>query len=497
MRWKSPRKISRKVSVDLVLQAFIFAGLAGVAAASFIYVVSGGPAQTEAAASSDSDQTNVSDLGQVWPEDVRSQPTASDPVLQLTTPRQTDLVPAIIESSVSQVAEEEATSQAAWEGARIVPPPISLDSNQSETPQPIPTGNGGGIRTDRSAGTEPLVVSSGGSGGGGGGGGASLGSGSGSGSSGGGGGDGAAATGGDSGSSGDAAAAPVGVGLSDGNAGSILDEYTKPLNWFSFLSAQGTPDVVTDYGFQAIELIYSVHIWEEGEDDTVLTPVQEARLTERASELEDGQLVCISFEQWELATSKVSIEESENAIDYLIRAVEAVRAGNPTLRIGIYRYLPLRSRIVVEYTYRIAEEAGSLGSSLALMQEVIDRWHEDNVRSMRLAEHVDVVFPSLYTIQGDADVWSRFARVHLDEARVYGKPVYAFIRPRFGQGDLEGELIPYDLWYAQLELLHRQADGVVFWDSYFETWAFGAGWWQATLDYQQFRADNPLILMGD
>ena len=56
----------------------------------------------------------------------------------------------------------------------------------------------------------------------------------------------------------------------------------------------------------------------------------------------------------------------------------------------------------------------------------ISDWQAENRRLQRLADAVDIIFPSLYTFYDDPAGWVTYAVANIKEARSYGKPVYAF-----------------------------------------------------------------------
>ena len=109
-------------------------------------------------------------------------------------------------------------------------------------------------------------------------------------------------------------------------------------------------------------------------------------------------------------------------------------------------------------------------------------WAEANDALKGLASHVDVIYPSLYTFYDDPEGWKKFAKANLQEAKRYGKPVYAFLWPMYHDSNklLSGKPIPADVWRMQLETCLEYADGVVIWGGYKELWNEEAGWWKET-----------------
>jgi hypothetical protein len=160
---------------------------------------------------------------------------------------------------------------------------------------------------------------------------------------------------------------------------------------------------------------------------------------------------------------------TERSLDKLIQVIDLVRAEIPEARLGYYSLMPQRI-----YWPIINRDAATLRS-----------WHAGNRRSERLAEHVDVIFPSLYTFYDDPIGWERYARMLLLEARRYHKPVYAFLWPDFHDSNerLRGKPIPRAFWRRQLEVCRELADGIVVWGGWQKDWDENALWWVETKDF--------------
>lgn len=274
------------------------------------------------------------------------------------------------------------------------------------------------------------------------------------------------------------------------------DTHIKPLILFDAYYAMDSPDLVADHSYQPIVMLYAGRLWEPGESrDEPNLPL----IRERAEMIADGSLVCVDIEEWELRLPFVTLEQSEANIDKLISCLQAVREGNPTLIIGMYRLIPSRDFHVPAYYYWLnrADRPSQFTNDSAWMDREAN-WHANNVRVERLAEHVDVVFPSLYTFTENPDQWEVYARMNMEQARRYGKPVYPFVWPTYripGTPDLLP--VTAEMWQRQLQVLHHIADGIVVWGSSYEQFNPSDGWWQATTSYQQQIEDSPLVLWGD
>ena len=83
------------------------------------------------------------------------------------------------------------------------------------------------------------------------------------------------------------------------------------------------------------------------------------------------------------------------------------------------------------------------------------------------------------------------ALAQLNAARAYGKPVYAFLWPRFHDSNrlLGGRYIGDDYWRMELDTARRYADGIVLWGGWDEgrpaQWDENAPWWRVTKGFLQ------------
>jgi hypothetical protein len=103
-----------------------------------------------------------------------------------------------------------------------------------------------------------------------------------------------------------------------------------------------------------------------------------------------------------------------------------------------------------------------------------------------LADHCDVILPSLYTFYEDQNGWEINAVDQIREARQYGKPVYVYLWPQFHDSSHRAfQYIEKEYWRRQLELCRREADGVVIWGGNQQTWDENALWWQETLKFMR------------
>jgi hypothetical protein len=170
----------------------------------------------------------------------------------------------------------------------------------------------------------------------------------------------------------------------------------------------------------------------------------------------------LDIENWGLLG--VSDATRRRNIDKLTQVIDLARAAAPSLQIGFYGLLP-----------------GITYWPLQRHDDAYREWLMVNQQLEPLAQHVDAVFPSLYTFYLDLEGWQNYARQTLKAARRYGKPVYAFLWPEFHDStDLAGQHVPDAYWRAELELCVELADGIVLWGGWQQQWNEKASWWRET-----------------
>jgi hypothetical protein len=175
-------------------------------------------------------------------------------------------------------------------------------------------------------------------------------------------------------------------------------------------------------------------------------------------------VVYLDYELW--PTSQEPAADVSKSIEMMTRVLGIAHEAVPNAKFGYYGILPCR-----DYWTVIGNDQGKIRA-----------WQACNARLDQLAEHVDVIFPSLYTFYNDQAGWDRFAAAELEAALRYHKPVYAFLWPEFHVSNalLKGTNIPASFWRHELEFCRTHADGIVIWGGWQEPWDERAAWWQET-----------------
>ena len=223
------------------------------------------------------------------------------------------------------------------------------------------------------------------------------------------------------------------------------------------------PDLA-ESGVLPVKFVYASAIWPQDADREQLPPEDHVRAL--AQRLPADQMLVLDIEHWDL---------SDQHVDWLIQIIQWMKDELPDRKIGYYLLLPER-----KYWTALADPAS----------DKYKDWQARNrsPQRLRLAEHVDAIFPSLYTFYNDPAGWTAYARANIAEARVYGKPVYPVLWPQYHTGgaqptELRGTNISASFWQQQLITAGTNADGVIIWGGYKTTWDENADWWQATVQY--------------
>ena len=129
--------------------------------------------------------------------------------------------------------------------------------------------------------------------------------------------------------------------------------------------------------------------------------------------------------------------------------------GIPTPNLNVYRYGRLKSGDT--------EEA------------IMNKWYKNyNASRRKAAEVADVMYPILYIIDPDMEIWTKQLEETVDyiKSNFPGKRIVAYIMPRYYDGWIRGERTEHFLeildpgrWTRILEECYRRIDGVIVWDS--------------------------------
>lgn len=217
-------------------------------------------------------------------------------------------------------------------------------------------------------------------------------------------------------------------------------------------------------GLREARIVYASEMWPKAASRATPDLGYIERRTAPKVKAKNPDLVIIDIEHWPLSGSDDS--EVEGNIDRYVSVIGAFRRHLPNAKLGLYGMVPIRNY----WTPVKGDVAG------------VHAWNQDNARLQRLADAVDIVYPSLYTFYDDRAGWTRYAEANLAEARQYGKPVYAFLWAQYHKSH---KPIDAEFWRMQLDTVFKLADGMVIWSPARgrPRWNPEAAWWLSTVDF--------------
>jgi hypothetical protein len=229
------------------------------------------------------------------------------------------------------------------------------------------------------------------------------------------------------------------------------------------------PDL-SGYGLRRVLVAYENSLWPAGADKSQPNTTYIANTYIPKIKGSNPDVVIIDIEAWKLRTTSTSTEVSAFIAKFK-KIISVFRAKMPNTRIGVYLWVPERNWLAP--CGDPAKRASRTSS-----------WHNRNLRLKPLADAVDIIVPSLYTFYGDSasiSCWPTYAKANIVEARIYGKPVWAFLWMKY---HTTGGWIPGAFWRKQLETVYSLADGVVLWSKAADDrWSSTASWWIQTKDF--------------
>jgi hypothetical protein len=234
------------------------------------------------------------------------------------------------------------------------------------------------------------------------------------------------------------------------------------------------------YGLKDIIVAYEASLWPSGASKTYpdLNHIRNVYIPKLKSKNPD--VVIIDIEQYKFRSTTTAAEWTAN-INKLKSVVSVFRQEMPTVKIGYYLVMPERNWLAP------CGDPNKAASRTAA-------WTDRNLRLKPLADVVDIIVPSLYTFYLDTKsvaCWPKYAEANIAQARMYGKPVWAFLWPKL-HTDLT-VWIPQSLWRTELETVYAKADGLVIWSkSATDKWSWTAPWWVETADFMKDKGLVPL-----
>ena len=234
------------------------------------------------------------------------------------------------------------------------------------------------------------------------------------------------------------------------------------------------------YGLTKIIVAYESSLWPAGASKTNpdLNYIRNYYLPKVKSKNPD--VLAIDIESWPFKSTMTATEWTAN-INKFKQVISVFRQGLPNTKIGLYLIMPERNWLAP------CGDPAKVASRTAA-------WHQRNLKLQPLADAVDIIFPSLYAFYDDSKsiaCWPKYAVANLNEARTYGKPVWAFLWMKY---KATNGWIPASFWRTQLETVYANADGMAIWSmaSSTDKWSWTAPWWVETAGFMKDHGLAPL-----
>lgn len=233
------------------------------------------------------------------------------------------------------------------------------------------------------------------------------------------------------------------------------------------------------YGLKNIIVAYEPSLWPSGADRSQPNTSYVANTYIPKIKSKNPDVVVLDVEQpdWRFTTSLTSTQITDRINKYK-KLISVFRTHLPNAKIGLYMGLPERNWLAV------CGDPGKRASRYTA-------WHNLNLKLKPLGSAVDIIFPSVYAFYDDAasrQCWPAYARAQIKEARIYGKPVWAFHWMKYKSNR---RWIARSDWRTHMETMYAAADGFAIWSmAGDDTWSYSAPWWLETKD---FLADKNLV----
>lgn len=207
----------------------------------------------------------------------------------------------------------------------------------------------------------------------------------------------------------------------------------------------GNPDLAK-HGMRNVVVAYESALWSKSgnPNEPDLKHIKSVYIPKLR--LQNPDVLIIDIERWPLGVNTTATERTAT-INKLKKVISLFRTEMPKLKLGYYMLMPERNYLA---------PAGDPKKAASRTKS----WHERNLALMPLANVVDIIIPSLYTFGTDTVKWQKYAIANLQEAKIYGKPVWPFLWMKYRDGVTD---IPAAFWRQQLETVYKYADNVVFW----------------------------------
>jgi hypothetical protein len=226
------------------------------------------------------------------------------------------------------------------------------------------------------------------------------------------------------------------------------------------------------YGLKDITVVYENSLWPAGAShaEPDLNYIANTYIPKIRNKGLDA--IAIDIEAW-LFKPTLTVEQWNANIEKFKKVISVFRREMPTTKLGLYLMMPERNWLA---------PCGDPKKRLSRTTS----WHQRNLRLQPLADAVDIIFPSLYTFYDDAAsvaCWPTYAKANIAEAKIFGKPVWAFLWMKYHTD--QTKWVPAPFWRTQLETVYANADGFAIWSraAAGDAWSWTAPWWVETAKF--------------
>ena len=229
-------------------------------------------------------------------------------------------------------------------------------------------------------------------------------------------------------------------------------------------------------GLTRATILYDNMLWRSGEPKSgPPTPESIEYWTTMFKQIALTGPLILDIEHWPIYTDPTTRQ-------YMVDIVNQFKMADRGYQVGYYGFVPQRDTF----------------ASLHPWHESFTLWQGRNTTVQPIAEAVDALYPSLYTLYADKQRWEDYAVKNIMEARriAPGKRIVPMLWPQYHTNcDRKAlQYIDQDFWYEQLALVYRMCDGAVIWRGGDEKiWNWGFPWLATTKAFlEKIRSVNGL-----
>ncbi len=245
----------------------------------------------------------------------------------------------------------------------------------------------------------------------------------------------------------------------------------KRFRIFNALIYKNLPDV-SDLCIEPINVMYAWEFFPRGYKKTDFELPKPEHLKKAIAKTKEKNLITvIDIEHWPIRKASADIQST--SMNNYLAVIKKFKESLPNQIIGYYGIVP-----TIDFS-----RAKSLRNGWNYMS-----WVAENDNILPIANVVDALFPSLYTITPNRKNWLDRAKAHIEESHrlAPGKPVYPFIWPNYhpqGGKYPKGAEIPSDYWKLQLTFLQANVDGLVLWGGNRQFFKDDMQWWREVVKF--------------